>query len=74
MRIPKGFAEFAALTEEVYAEHPLEALSLANGFTCNLLELLTDKETAMKFCKESSVLVASLVKSYMNRNHEEGKC
>lgn len=70
MRIPKGFAEFAALTEEVYEEHPIEALSLANGFTCNLLELLTDKETAMKLCKESSVLIANLIKAYMNRKQD----
>lgn len=67
MKISEGLAGFAAL----YEEHPLEALSLANAFTCNLLEVLTDKETAMKFCEESGVLLANLINSYTNQSSNQ---
>lgn len=71
MRIPEGFANFEEVLTETYEEHPFEALALANGFTCKLLELLTDKYTATKFCKDSATLIANLIKSYMNQNSNQ---
>ena len=66
MRLPEDLAE--TMLEQAYVNRPLELIAWALGYTCRILEALTDEETAMAFNKASSELLTETIKSFLNRN------